>query len=123
MAAGPSTEPRETNVATTDSAATRRRSSARPAAAHAPDLQIGKPGLPGQVVLVLQGGGALGPSPVGVSRAGHEPGMEPDGVTGPWSGAIKAARIGGTRPEDRRERCGLGAGPGTRRPGMRRARR
>jgi NTE family protein len=34
--------------------------------------------LPGQIVLVLQGGGALGAYQSGVYRALHERGIEPD---------------------------------------------
>ena len=91
-------------MATTANAAARRRSNAPPAAAHAPDLQIGKPGLPGQVVLVLQGGGALGAYQVGVYQALHEAGIEPDWVIGTSIGAINAALISGNRPEDRLDR-------------------
>jgi NTE family protein len=67
----------------------------------APDLVIGKPALPGQVVLVLQGGGALGAYQVGVYEALHEAGIEPDWVIGTSIGAINAALISGNRPEDR----------------------
>jgi NTE family protein len=66
-----------------------------------PDLVIGKPALPGQVVLVLQGGGALGAYQVGVYQALHEAGIEPDWVIGTSIGAINAALISGNRPEDR----------------------
>ena len=38
--------------------------------------------LPGQVVLVLQGGGALGSYQVGVYQALHEAGIEPDWIIG-----------------------------------------
>jgi NTE family protein len=68
---------------------------------HVPDLVIGKPALPGQVVLVLQGGGALGAYQVGVYQALHEAGIEPDWVIGTSIGAINAALISGNRPEDR----------------------
>jgi NTE family protein len=44
--------------------------------------------LPGQVVLVLQGGGALGAYQVGVYQALHEAGIEPDWVIGTSIGAI-----------------------------------
>jgi len=91
---------------TTTSTATRRasRKRARTATAHAPDLVIGKPGLPGQIVLVLQGGGALGAYQVGVYEALHEVGIEPDWVIGTSIGAINAALISGNRPEDRMAR-------------------
>ncbi|TAL24281.1 MAG: patatin-like phospholipase family protein [Aquabacterium sp.] len=70
----------------------------------APDLRIGQPGLPGQVVLVLQGGGALGAYQVGVYQALHEAGIEPDWVIGTSIGAINAALIAGNEPARRMER-------------------
>lgn len=60
--------------------------------------------LPGQIVLVLQGGGALGAYQVGVYKALHEAGIEPDWVIGTSIGAINAALICGNRPENRMER-------------------
>jgi NTE family protein len=57
--------------------------------------------VPGQAVLVLQGGGALGAYQVGVYEALHEAGIEPDWVIGTSIGAINAAVIAGNRPEDR----------------------
>jgi len=57
--------------------------------------------LPGQVVLVLQGGGALGAYQVGVFEALHEAGIEPDWVIGTSIGAINAAIIAGNKPQDR----------------------
>src|SRR5436189_6366925 len=57
--------------------------------------------LPGQVVLVLQGGGALGAYQVGVYQALHEAGVEPDWIIGTSIGAINAAIITGNRPHDR----------------------
>ena len=63
-----------------------------------------KGALPGQVVLVLQGGGALGAYQVGVYEAMHECGIEPDWVIGTSIGAINGAIIAGNRPEDRLER-------------------
>ena len=57
--------------------------------------------LPGQVVLVLQGGGALGAYQVGVYEALHEAGIEPDWVIGTSIGAINAALIAGNPPENR----------------------
>jgi NTE family protein len=60
--------------------------------------------LPGQVVLVLQGGGALGAYQVGVYQALHEAGIEPDWVIGTSIGAINAALIAGNRPEHRMAR-------------------
>jgi NTE family protein len=61
-------------------------------------------GLPGQVVLVLQGGGALGAYQVGVYQALHEAGIEPDWVIGTSIGAINAALICGNLPAVRLER-------------------
>jgi NTE family protein len=49
----------------------------------------------GQVVLVLQGGGALGAYQVGVYQAMHERGIEPDWVIGTSIGAINGAIIAG----------------------------
>ena len=44
---------------------------------------------PGQVVLVLQGGGALGAYQVGVYQALHEAGVEPDWVIGTSIGVFE----------------------------------
>src|SRR5438046_5688110 len=62
------------------------------------------PALPGQVVLVLQGGGALGAYQGGVYEAMHEAGVEPDWVIGTSIGAINAALIAGNAAENRMER-------------------
>jgi NTE family protein len=70
----------------------------------APDLRLGQPAQPGQVVLVLQGGGALGAYQIGVYEALHEAGIEPDWVIGTSIGAINAALISGNPPERRMER-------------------
>jgi len=58
----------------------------------------------GQIVLVLQGGGALGAYQVGVYEALHDAGIEPDWVIGTSIGAINAALIAGNRREDRMNR-------------------
>ena len=58
----------------------------------------------GQVVLVLQGGGALGAYQAGVYQALHEAGVEPDWIIGTSIGAINASLIAGNAPEDRLER-------------------
>lgn len=55
----------------------------------------------GQIVLVLQGGGALGAYQAGVYQALDEAGLTPDWVIGTSIGAINAALIAGNRPEDR----------------------
>jgi NTE family protein len=59
------------------------------------------PDLPGQVVLVMQGGGALGAFQAGVYQAMHEAGIEPDWVVGTSIGAINASIIAGNMPQDR----------------------
>jgi NTE family protein len=58
----------------------------------------------GQVVLVFQGGGALGAYQAGVYQALHEAGIEPDWVIGTSIGAINASLIAGNRVEDRLDR-------------------
>src|SRR5450755_3295345 len=63
-----------------------------------------KGAVPGQVVLVLQGGGALGAYQVGVYQALHEAGIEPDWVIGTSIGAINAALIAGNEPQARLSR-------------------
>lgn len=67
--------------------------------------QIGPQGrsgsLPGQIVLVLQGGGALGSFQAGVYQALHEAGIEPDWVIGTSIGAINGAIIAGNSKENR----------------------
>jgi len=84
-------------VATTMTTKAKRRKSAGNA--------VGKtgngPSFQGQVVLVLQGGGALGAYQVGVYEALHEAGIEPDWVIGTSIGAINAALIAGNAPENR----------------------
>jgi NTE family protein len=59
---------------------------------------------PGQIVLVLQGGGALGAYQAGVYQALHEAGIEPDWVIGTSIGAINASLIAGNEVTDRLER-------------------
>ncbi len=62
---------------------------------HQPAMVGKPPTLPGQVVLVFQGGGALGAYQGGVYEAMHEAGIEPDWVIGTSIGAINAAIIAG----------------------------
>lgn len=57
--------------------------------------------LPGQVVLVLQGGGALGSYQAGVYQALHEADIEPDWIIGTSIGAINASLIAGNQPGNR----------------------
>lgn len=56
------------------------------------------------IVLVLQGGGALGAYQAGVYQALHEAGLEPDWINGVSIGGINAALIAGNPPERRVER-------------------
>lgn len=58
----------------------------------------------GQIVLVLQGGGALGAYQAGVYQALHDAGIEPDWIIGTSIGAINASLIAGNRTENRLER-------------------
>lgn len=58
----------------------------------------------GQIVLVLQGGGALGAYQAGVYQGLSEAGIEPDWVIGTSIGAINAALIAGNKPADRMTR-------------------
>jgi NTE family protein len=67
-------------------------------AAHCPPPGEHNPTMPGQVVLVMQGGGALGAFQAGVYQALHESGIEPDWVVGTSIGAINGALIAGNPP-------------------------
>jgi NTE family protein len=60
--------------------------------------------LPGQIVLVLQGGGALGSYQAGVYQALQEAGIEPDWIIGTSIGAINAGLIAGNEPQRRLQR-------------------
>jgi NTE family protein len=62
------------------------------------------PGFPGQVVLVLQGGGALGAYQLGVIQALLKSGIEPRWVIGTSIGAINAALLAGNPTETRLQR-------------------
>ena len=64
-------------------------------------VQAFRRGAAGQVVLVLQGGGALGAYQAGVYQALHEAGVEPDWIIGTSIGAINASLIAGNPPERR----------------------
>jgi NTE family protein len=63
----------------------------------------GKPSF-GHVVLVFQGGGALGAYQAGVYQALHEAGIEPDWIVGTSIGAINASLIAGNEPDSRLQR-------------------
>jgi NTE family protein len=56
---------------------------------------------PGQIVLVFQGGGALGAYQAGVYQALHEAGIEPDWIIGTSIGAINAGLIAGNEAQNR----------------------
>lgn len=55
----------------------------------------------GQIVLVFQGGGALGAYQAGVYQALHEAGIEPDWIIGTSIGAINASLIAGNEAQNR----------------------
>ena len=77
------------------------RKSSASAASSSALVEPGRTRLPGQAVLVLQGGGALGAFQVGAYEAMHEAGIEPDWVIGTSIGAINGAIIAGNPPEHR----------------------
>ena len=72
----------------------------KPAAKRAPTVEVRHD----SVVLVLQGGGALGAYQAGVYEGMVEAGVVPDWVTGVSIGAINAAIIAGNPPQRRVER-------------------
>ncbi|GLK83044.1 hypothetical protein GCM10017653_11130 [Ancylobacter defluvii] len=61
----------------------------------------------GQIVLVLQGGGALGSYQAGVCQALHGAGIEPDWMIGTPIGAINASLIASNARDDRLPRLEL----------------
>lgn len=65
------------------------------------DAKRAEAGIHGQVVLVLQGGGALGAYQAGVYQALHDAGVEPDWVIGTSIGAVNGAIIAGNPPDTR----------------------
>jgi NTE family protein len=71
------------------------------AQASAGPMGMAAPRPVGQVVLVFQGGGALGAYQAGVYHALHEHGIEPDWIIGTSIGAINASLIAGNAPADR----------------------
>src|SRR5690242_18553602 len=66
-----------------------------------PAVEAFRRNMKGQVVLVLQGGGALGSYQVGVYQALQEAGIEPDWIIGTSIGAINASLIAGNAPDVR----------------------
>jgi NTE family protein len=87
----------------TEPSAITTRPTAGPAAAP-PRQRARTPKELGQVVLVLQGGGALGAYQAGVYQALHAAGIEPDWVVGTSIGAINASLIAGNEPGSRLDR-------------------
>jgi NTE family protein len=71
----------------------------RKAMASSQSRSFDRASLPGQVVLVLQGGGALGSYQAGVYQALQEAGIEPDWIVGTSIGAINASLIAGNTPQ------------------------
>ena len=69
-----------------------------------PAVEAFRRNMKGQVVLVLQGGGALGAYQVGVYQALYEAGVEPDWIIGTSIGAINAGLIAGNARHNRLER-------------------
>lgn len=65
------------------------------------EMKAGQAKLPGQAVLVMQGGGAMGAFQAGVYEGMHEAGIEPDWVVGTSIGAINGAIIAGNAPQHR----------------------
>ncbi|WP_109481386.1 patatin-like phospholipase family protein [Paraburkholderia sp. C35] len=80
------------------------RASTRPQESGEAPRPSSHPEIDAQVVLVLQGGGALGAYQAGVFEALHDAGIEPDWVIGTSIGAINGAIIAGNPPEHRMER-------------------
>jgi NTE family protein len=80
-------------------------SNPRPAVAdHEHPLGMKPAQKPRQVVLVFQGGGALGAYQAGVYQALHEANVEPDWIIGTSIGAINASLVAGNEPKDRLDR-------------------
>ena len=65
------------------------------------DQSVCEPAGPAQIVLVLQGGGALGAYQGGAYEALHEAGIEPNWIIGTSIGAINAVLIAGNKAQDR----------------------
>ena len=73
----------------------------------------------GQIVLVFQGGGALGAYQAGVYEALHEAGIEPDWLIGTSIGAINATLIAGNKPAgSARRSCKNSGGASSIRPAL-----
>lgn len=68
---------------------------------HSEPRAIKRPKSDTRIVLLLQGGGALGAYHIGAYRALHEAGMEPNWIAGVSIGAINACILAGNPPADR----------------------
>ena len=79
----------------------RRASSKKPASAGARKPAAALSGLPDNIALVLQGGGALGAYQAGVYQGLHEAGIVPNWIAGISIGAFNTALIAGNPPERR----------------------
>ncbi len=79
----------------------RRASSKKPASAGARKPAAAPSGLPDNIALVLQGGGALGAYQAGVYQGLHEAGIVPNWIAGISIGAFNTALIAGNPPERR----------------------
>jgi NTE family protein len=79
-------------------------SSTRSIEHHRVKVEAKQPQEQRQIVLVFQGGGALGAYQAGVYQALHEGGIEPDWIIGTSIGAINASLIAGNEPENRLDR-------------------
>jgi NTE family protein len=75
-----------------------------PSPAGSPPASVERVNIPGQVVLVMQGGGAPGCYQAGAYQAMHEAGIEPDWVIGTSIGAINGAIIAGNKAAHRLQR-------------------
>ncbi len=73
---------------------------------------------PAQIVLVLQGGGALGAYQAGVYQGLHEAGVEPDWIVGTSIGGINGSIIAGNKPQARMAKLAEFWSAIGRRPGM-----
>jgi len=81
-----------------------RRAATRRVTTPLPDSAAATEEAPPRIVLVLQGGGALGSYQLGVFEALEQAGLRPDWIVGTSIGALNGAIIAGNAPERRLER-------------------
>jgi NTE family protein len=79
---------------------------------------MNKTRLPGRVVLVMQGGGALGSYQAGAYQALNEAGIEPDWVIGTSIEAINGAILAGNEVVDLVDGCAVRFNQGNRHVAM-----